>query len=783
MKEMKIMKGMREMKGMKKMKKMKEGDCFSILFIPFIFFISFIPFGCTGASGSIDEKEPVDYVNPYIGNISHLLVPTYPTIHLPNSMLRVIPCRDSYTDDAIRQLPVIMTGHRGLSAFGIHPAGPFELFEPLESFEYKSYSYDNESITPCRYSVYLDEEEVNVDFAPSFQSALYNLVFNRGRGTLAVSVEEGELETSGVAIKGRRRLKDSTDVYLYMEIDPQLVTYGVVEGNTIVYEKKKAKSNSAVILLFDKPEVKLRYGVSFISAEQARNNLKREINTWEVDEIARKGRDIWNETLGKISVSGKEEDAKTVFYTSLYRTYERMINISEDGRYYSGFDRQVHDDRGVPFYTDDWVWDTYRAAHPLRTIIEPEKETHMIQSYLRMAQQTPEGWMPTFPGVAGDSYRMNGNHAVAVILDACRKGLPGVNLAEAYPACKGAITEKSLLPWVRVPNTKLDSFYLKNGFFPALNSGEQEQVKEVDAWERRQAVAITLGACYDYWCLSFLAKALGKDDESDRFSGQSLNYRNLFNEETAFFHPKDSRGKFIQPFDYRFSGGLGARDYYDENNGWIYRWDVQHNIADLIRLMGGNEKFVKNLDQTFREPLGKSKYEFYSSLPDQTGNVGQFSMGNEPALHIPYLYNYAGKPWKTQKRIRALLDQWFRNDLMGIPGDEDGGGLSAFVVFSSLGFYPVTPGLPVYVIGSPVFEKISIQLPEGNTFSVHALNYSPDNKYIQSAKLNGREWNRSWFSHEDLIKGGVLELTMGKEPNKKWAATSDAVPPSFELQP
>ena len=311
--------------------------------------------------------------------------------------------------------------------------------------------------------------------------------------------------------------------------------------------------------------------------------------------------------------------------------------------------------------------------------------------------------------------------------------------------------------------------------------GEKESVPEVDSWERRQPIAVTLGTVYDEWCLAHIANKLNKKDEYEYFLNRSLNYHKVFHPETKFFHPKDKNGNFIEDVDYRYYGGLGARDAYDENNGWIYRWDVQHNIADLINLMGGNKAFISELERMYNTPLGKSKYEFYATLPDHTGNVGQYSMGNEPALHIPYMYNYAGEPWRTQKRIRNLLTQWFRNDLMGVPGDEDGGGMTAFVVFSQLGFYPVTPGLPMYVIGSPVFEKAEIQLAGGKTFQVICHNYSSENKYIQSAKLNGKEWNKSWFSHDDLIQGGKLEFVMGKLPNKQWASTADAIPPSFEI--
>ena len=299
-------------------------------------------------------------------------------------------------------------------------------------------------------------------------------------------------------------------------------------------------------------------------------------------------------------------------------------------------------------------------------------------------------------------------------------------------------------------------------------------------FEKRQPVAVTLGTSYDQWCLSRIADALGKKDEAAHYLQCSYNYRNIFNKETSFFHPKDKEGNWITPFDYRYSGGMGAREYYGENNGWVYRWDVPHNVADLVNLMGGKEQFIANLDRTFSEPLGRSKYEFYSKLPDHTGNVGQFSMANEPSLHVPYLYNYAGQPWKTQKRIRQMLKTWFRNDLMGMPGDEDGGGMTSFVVFSSLGFYPVTPGMPVYNIGSPLFTNAKVTLSNGSVFEIEAPDASEENKYIQSATLNGQEWEKPWFSHDDLKNGGKLVLKMGNKPNKAWGSGINAAPPSAD---
>ena len=523
--------------------------------------------------------------------------------------------------------------------------------------------------------------------------------------------------------------------------------------------------------------VNLRYGISFISEEQAEKNLRREQKEYNLENLVQTGRDIWNETLGRIRVEGGTEDEKIVFYSSLYRTFERPVCMSEDGRYFSAFDGQVHNDNGTPFYTDDWIWDTYRAAHPLRVLIDRQKEEDIIDSYLRMAEQMGNLWMPTFPETTGDTRRMNSNHAVATVADALAKGLH-VDTVKAYEACRRGMEEKTLAPWSGNPAGWIDAFYHDHGYIPALRPDEQETDPNVHPFEKRQPVAVTLGTSYDQWCLSRIATALGKTEEAAHYLQCSYNYRNLFNPTTSFFHPKDKDGRWIEPFDYRFPGGMGAREYYGENNGWVYRWDVPHNIADLINLMGGNEAFIANLDQMFREPLGRSKYEFYAQLPDHTGNVGQFSMANEPSLHVPYLYNYAGQPWKTQKRIRQMLRTWFRNDLMGIPGDEDGGGMTSFVVFSSLGFYPVTPGFPAYNIGSPLFTRAQITLSNGKVFEIEAQGASDENKYIQSATMNGKEWNKPWFSHDDLKEGGKLVLVMGNHPNKAWGVNAGNVPPS-----
>lgn len=742
---------------------------------------AFLLASCTAGGGTSLQKSPVDYVNPYMGNISHLLVPTYPTIHLPNSMLRVYPERADFTGDMLSGLPIIVTSHRGSSAFNLSPyQGEEAGLKPVIN-----YSYDHEKICPYRYQVYLDDNNIDVDYAPSHQSAVYSITFEgQGPAYLVFNSRNGQLKSDGKNVSGYQFVDRKTKVYLYAETDKAPQQCGVLADNTVKYGETSVEGKDAALVMAYGNDVKqlgVRYGISFISEEQAKKNLEREIAAYDVDVVAKIARNDWNDALGKIQTQGGTDDDKTVFYTSLYRCYERPVNLSEDGRYYSAFDGKIHEDGGRPFYTDDWIWDTYRATHPLRILIDNEEESNIIHSFLLMAEQMGTNWMPTFPEVTGDSRRMNSNHAVATVIDAWKKGVRGFDLEKAYVASKKGIEEKTLIPWSAKPAGWLDDFYKEHGYIPALKPGEKETVENVSIWEKRQPVAVTLGTAYDQWCLSQIAAELGKEDEAKHYLRESYNYRNLFNPDTRFFHPKDKDGKFIEPMDYRYDGGLGARDYYDENNGYIYRWDVQHNIGDLISMIGGDKVFTSALDSMFNEPLGMSKWQFYSFLPDHTGNVGMFSMANEPSLHIPYLYNYAGQPWKTQKRIRTLLNQWFRNDLMGVPGDEDGGGMSAFVVFSQMGFYPVTPGSPTYNIGSPVFTDVKIDLGNGNTFEVKANNASEENKYVQSARLNGKVLNQPWFQHSDIAQGGLLELEMGPRANKAWGVGTP--PPSAAPMP
>ena len=730
----------------------------------------------TGMWGA--ELECVDYVNPYIGNISHLLVPTFPTIQLPNSLMRIYPTRGDYTSERLEGLPVVVTNHRERSAFRISVTQGTKL-KPIIST-----SWDQERVTPYSYYVQIADNTIDVSLAVSHQSAIYDFEFSNPDqpATVILCSDNGKMNAQGSHAEGYQQLSSSMRIFFSGEFSVKPIECGVLRDGDIQSGQARAEGRQASVA-FRFPagtrKVSLRYGISLIGETQASHNLAREQKGFNRLAVEKKGRKVWNETLGHIQVKGGSEDQKTVFYTSYYRTFERPVCLSEDGRYFSAFDGKIHNDDGVPFYTDDWIWDTYRAAHPLRALIFPAVEENIISSYLLMAEQMGTKWMPTFPEMTGDTRRMNSNHGVAMVADALYKGLQ-VDADRAFEYCRRGIEEKTLAPWCGNPAGWIDDFYKQHGYIPALNEGEKETDPNVHGFEKRQPVAVTLGTSYDEWCLSRIAQWRGDEENRQKYLRLSYNYRNVWNAETRFFHPKDKDGRFLPNFDYRFGGGLSAREAYDENNGWTYRWDVQHNLADLARMMGGREQMVANLDQTFAEGMGRGKREFYNQLPDQTGNIGQFTMANEPSLHIPYIYNYAGAPWKTQKRIRQCLGTWFRNDVMGVPGDEDGGGLTSFVVFSSMGFYPVTPGFPIYNIGSPLFTDVQVSLPGGKTFRIVAKDCSDTNKYIQSAKLNGKPLDKPWFTHDDIKKGGTLVLEMGSRPNKSWGSAVDCAPPSAE---
>ena len=730
----------------------KRGYCSAVL-VSAVLSIWLVSVRCVNAQ--------VEYVDPTIGNVGVLLVPTRPAVYLPNSMVRFYPIREDALDDRIESFPLTISSHRQPELFSIMPG---ESDAPA--------SYDQEKITPYYYSTRFDNSLIHTEFSPTERCGYFRFTFPDGNAAVILANRQpGALHIDvGGSISGDE-VVDDLKAYVYGEFR-EPVAFKV----EVVSDKSRAfgKGMGTKVLEF-------RYGISFISVGQAKKNLEREIPDWGFERIRDSAKARWNETLGQIAVEGGTEAQRKIFYTALYRCFERMVNITEDGQYYSAFDRQVHRD-SRPFYVDNWLWDTYRALEPLQTLLNPDMEADKIQSYVRMYQQS--GIMPTFALASGNYPCMNGNHAAPWFADAWFKGVRNFDLKTAYEGVKNRALRDTLLPWRLGPKGPLDDFYAAHGYMPALRPGEKESDTRVHPFERRQPVPVTLENSFDDWNIAQIARTLKRPDDERLFLHRAANYKNLFRADKEMMWPKDAEGQWIEPLDPKFGGGMGGRDYYDENNGYTYTWDVAQDYDGLIQLMGGVDKAEANLDQLFREPLGRSKYEFQAKFPDSTSMAGQFSMGNEPSFAIPYIYNRLGVPWKTQKRVRMLLESFFTDTLQGIPGDEDGGGMSAFVVFAMLGFYPVTPGIPVYDVDSPVFDKATIHFKNGKDFIIITSNNSHDNKYVQTIQLNGKPLGQVWFRHLDIANGGRLELTMGDTPNRQLGAQKENFPPaSLALNP
>jgi predicted alpha-1,2-mannosidase len=742
-----------------------------------------------------DGEANLSCVDPTIGGVGIILQPTRPTVHLPNSMVRSHPMKADQLDDQIQCFPLTVASHRVASVFSFLPVRGEKQGDSPSSLFSQRRTYEREETTPYYYGAEFEDGDT-LAFAPAERSG-YFLAGDKGRlaGELArraddkktqnaksgelhggqayrpndlylrlgtVDGHDGEIEVVGPrSIRGVERF-NGMQAYFYAETDADLTD--------VHYRGPKDKR--MLVVRVNGPRVGFRYGVSYISVEQAKANLEREIPTWDFEAVREKAKQAWIGVMSRFHVEGGTPAQRRVFFTALYRCYERMVDINEHGRYYSAYDRKVHESN-KPFYVDNWLWDTCLALEPLHMILDPAKEAEKIRSYLAMYEQG--GWMPSFGLVFGDWPAMTGNNAAIWIADAWFKGIHGFDFKKAYAGIRKNSVEATLLPWRNGPPTSLDVFYNEKGYMPGLRPGEKETVKEVDTkWEKRQCVSVTLDNSYSDWCIAQLASCDGNHADRELFLRRAKNYKNVFRVDKGFVWPKDANGQWIEPF----SPKLAGREYFTENNAYTYNWDVRHDLEGLFRLMGGRARAEAKLDQLFREDLGLPKFQFWTTQPDSSGLVGQFVMGNEPSFHIPYIYNYLGAPWKTQKRIRMLLDTWFTDNLFGMPGDEDGGGMSAFVVFSMMGFFPVTPGVPVYNIGSPVFDKVSITLPDGKKFTVKAVNNSAANKYIQSARLDGAPRTKPWFTHAELCCGGTLELTMGPRPNKQWGSGESDAPPS-----
>lgn len=721
------------------------------------------------------KESPVDCVNPYIGTISHLLTTPQPAAYLPHAMAQVFPVtvpgvNDRYLAQKIYGFPVgnatIMPTSNRYASTSDSCASAFDR--------------DNEIIKPYYLSEWLDEYSIRTEATVQPQSAWYFfqwpdsvakylILFMPGEAEIAMDKRQPENLSGYNTFEGTTR-------YFHLAFSHP---FSVVKyfHDSITNETSVKGNNLTCVLRFEQEKVSVKSGISYISTLQAAQNLNRELNNHTFEEVLGMAKEAWNTELNKIEIKTDKPDQKVIFYTALYRALQTMQNITEDGKYFSIFDGKVHEGNGRDFYTSDGLWDSYRVKHPLQLILNPQQQEDMLESYARMYKQY--GTMPVFPFPQGELTYMLGNHLAVFAADAWNKGYQNFDLKTIYEGLKKNALERTMLPDVNAPKTPLDDFYQLNGYFPALRESDVETEPVVSKFYRRQAVAITLENSTDDFFISQLASELGFKDDQTHFAKRAANYKNVFNPTTGFMSPKMADGNWVPGFDPITGGRQAGRDYFAECNSWVYTFHVQHDVEGLIRLFGGRENFIAKLDSLFLLPYPGYKFDFQKQFPDMTGLTGMHSQGNEPAFHIPYLYCYAGEPWKTQKMVRQIMDAWYFNHPMGLCGDDDDGTLSAWYVFSAMGFYPVCPGMPYYVIGSPLFPETVLRLSNGKKFRIVAKNVSKQNKYIQSASLQGRNWNKPWFTHQDLMRGGTLELEMGPRPNKSWGADPAAAPPSM----
>jgi predicted alpha-1,2-mannosidase len=511
----------------------------------------------------------------------------------------------------------------------------------------------------------------------------------------------------------------------------------------------KAKGLTAYLDFGDSTDqVLAKVGISSASIQGALKNLETEMTDWDFDAMVSKADAIWEKELAKIRVQSDDKTQKTIFYTAAYHSYLAPYTHSDANGEYKGPDDKIHKANGHVQYTVFSLWDTFRAAHPLFTLTQTEKAGDMVKSMLDYYKAF--GQLPIWDLCGNETFCMIGYHSVPVIAEAYFKGIGDFDAELAYEAMKATAMKDH---WGL-------SALKKYNYIP---------------WEmENESVSKTLEYAYDDWCIAQVAKVLGKSEDYHYFMNRANSFRNLFDASTGFMRGKNAKGQWKQKFDPLYSNHRD--DEYTEGNAWQYSWFVPHDIEGLVQLHGGKDAFVSKLDSLFtleQEVKGEN------ASVDISGLIGQYAQGNEPSHHVAYMYNYVGQGWKTQELVHRIRKEMFTAEANGICGNDDCGQMSAWYVFSSVGFYPVNPVEGIYVFGTPLFKETVLSLSKGMDFRVVAPNVSDENIYIQKVFLNGKELNRSFIYHKEVIDGGELKFEMGAQPNTQWATNSADFPPSM----
>ena len=723
-------------------------------------------FGCTGT----DKPEvinPVAYVDPYIGTGGH--GHTFLGVTAPFGAVQIGPnninkgwdwCSGYHYSDSI----VIGFSHLHLNGTGCSDTGdilfmpytgkartqPGTQQDPLAGYA-SYYSKDNERALPGYYEVLLKTHRTKVELTASDRVAFHRYTFPKDvEKHVMINLKDANgddrptdtylEQINDTVIRGYRYSTGwskkqqiyfsavfSQPVHLTLYHDSVQVAGNRLQGLDV-------KGNVAVAPVVE--ELGVKVGISPVSMENAMDNIGQEIKDWNFENIVAETTGKWNAELSKLQVETTDTVAKRIFYTALYHAFMQPIMFNDCSGEYRGTDKNIYGDPGFTNYTVFSLWDTYRAAHPLYTLVQPERVPDFINSMLAIYEQ--QGRLPVWHLYGSDTNEMIGIQSVPVIADAILKDVKGFNYERAYQAMKASM----------MSDYKGLSYVTDLEYIPADKENE--------------SVAKGLEYTIADWGVAQGARKLGKTEDYEYFSKRALAYQNYWDKDTHFFRGKNRDGSWVTPFNPVHS--THRNDAYCEGNGWQYTWLVPHDVEGLISLFGSKEAFVSKLDSLFlvNEDLGDA------ASPDISGLIGQYAHGNEPGHHTVYLYSFVGQQWKTAEKVDYILSHMYSDLPDGLQGNEDCGQMSSWYVFSALGFYPVNPSDGMYVFGRPIFDKVVLKLPENKVFEIRANNNSAENKYIQSIELNGQPYNKLYISHADIMAGGTLVFTMGNRPNEQF---------------
>lgn len=715
----------------------------------------------------ISAQNLTRWVNPFIGTgavQSSLSGNNYPGATVPFGMVQLSPDTREAPDWAqasgydYNDSIIYGFSHTRLSGTGASDFIDILLFPTISDKRKSTFTHQHEQARPGYYQVLLKDEKIQAELTASVHVGVHRYTCSDGdqlklwldldhsanKGSWNRRIIQSQLRmVSPTVVEGYRIITGWAKlrkIYFHLEFSQPVLSNQLYDGNRM-YENTPVINGTELrgLFCFDKKwnkELICKVALSPVSIENARLNMATEVPGWDFEYIARAAETSWEKELKKIIIQGTDLQKK-IFYTALYHTMVQPNTMSDVNGEYMASDyvtRSVA--KGEVHYSTFSLWDTFRAAHPLYTLIHTHRIPDFVKSMMR--QYDYYGYLPVWQLWGQDNYCMIGNHSIPVIVDAVLKGVAGVDEEKAYEA----VFNSSI---VSHPNSPFE-VWEKYGYMP-------ENIQT-------QSVSITLEQAFDDWCVAQLAKRLGKEKDYNHFMKRSAFYRNLFNSKTGFFQPKNDKGEWIEPFDpYKYGANGGYP--FTEGNAWQYFWYVPQNIPDLISLTGGNKAFVAKLDTFFTV-----SYQSGALNDNASGFVGQYAHGNELSHHVAYLYACAGEPWKTQKYVAYIMNELYNDSSSGYAGNDDCGEMSAWYVFGALGFYPVNPVSGEYVIGTPMLEEAVIQLPDRKTFTVKAPRKEDNEVYICSMKLNGEKYTKNYITHQDIMKGGILEFVMTASPGK-----------------